>query len=119
MDLKGQELIEGALRTTALKSAWDDIIAFNNKHFQSWRSLSEIYYSNAIAGEAGGLCNMVKKRLGGGTKGNMPDESDMMYELADIFIYLVLMAESKGHNENDFAMVVMAKMEENRRRMVR
>lgn len=47
-----------------------------------------IYWSNALAGEVGELCNLVKKQYRDGTF----LEVEMAEELADVFIYVVLMA---------------------------
>lgn len=106
-------------RSNCLTQVWDQIIRFNEKYYPNWRLSNEVELSNALAGEVGEVCNMVKHRIGGGTK-NDPTISDyeLLKELADVFIYIQLMVETRGHDITTFAEVTMDKIEENHKRMM-
>lgn len=74
-----------------------------NHHIQSW-SLSD--WMAAVAGEVGEAANVVKKlnRIRDGIPGNRPDETKdalehaLCDELADVYIYLDLLAQRIGLN---------------------
>ena len=100
-----------------LKDRWQRLLKFNDKYFPGWRNTELIYYSNAIAGEAGELCNKVKKLYGGGTSGDMPEPEELMEEIADIFIYLMLISEKLGNDDELFLYKLDDKMDENEARM--
>lgn len=59
---------------------------------------SVLYYSNALAGEVGELCNVVKKleREKLGKIGSRAALSDLAKEIADVQIYLDLLAHEAG-----------------------
>lgn len=101
-----------------LGEAWRDIIAFDDKRFKGWRDLVEVYWGNALAGEVGELCNLLKKRAHGGTKGDAPTKANVVEELADVFIYLVLTTERLGIAYPEFRDAVSAKMDRNEERVV-
>lgn len=89
-------------RDKCLTEVWDRLIKFDDEHFPGWREEGEVYYTNALAGEVGELCNKVKHRLGGGTKpGPPPSLEDLMEEVADVFIYLSLFVERIGKHSFD------------------
>ena len=68
-------------------TSWEDIISFNEKYFLDWRNVSEVHYSNAMAGEVGEVCDGTKKRVGGGTKGTVISEFFWgLKELLDAFL---------------------------------
>ena len=97
---------------------WREICLFNDKYFPNWRRVDEIYYTNALAGEVGELCGMVKKRVGGGTSNKaIPTIIDMMEEIADIMIYLSLMVEKLGQADSVLEGFIMSKIEKNIERM--
>ena len=52
---------------------WYQILAFNDKYFPKWRETDPVYYSNALAGETGEVCNAIKHMIGGGTNRIPPD----------------------------------------------
>ena len=54
-----------------------------------------IYLSNAIAGEAGEICNLVKKHYRSGETGYL---DDVRCELPDILIYICMMANELGYD---------------------
>lgn len=60
--------------------------------------LSLSYFGNAIAGEVGEACNVIKKiereRLG--LRGSRANISDLAEELADVIIYMDLLAADCG-----------------------
>lgn len=104
-------------RTNCMTDAWDNIIKFNNKYFPDWRSVEEIYYSNAIAGEAGEICNAVKHRCGGGTNKKQVSTHELMDEIADTFIYLELLIEKQGLDVTSLAYAINSKVKKNIERM--
>ncbi len=97
---------------------WDEIITFKDEFFPGWRETPLIYLSNALAGEAGEVCNAVKHRLGGGTHKSNPTDAKLLEEAADVFIYLVLLAEvlEEGGKEA-FIRAGYRKLKINERRM--
>ena len=106
---------------TALSVAWQDIIDFNDEHFPRWRETDLIYLTNAMAGEVGEVCGDAKRMAGGGTKSfkekPRPSPKQLLTEVADVFIYSILIAEGLGYGQEEFASVVMDKMAVNRERM--
>jgi NTP pyrophosphatase (non-canonical NTP hydrolase) len=98
-----------------LKEMWELILKFNNKHFPKWRSREPIYYSNALAGESGEVCNAVKKWHGGGTNLHLSHrdlEFKILEECADVFIYMVLLIETLDYSRIDFEQAFNDKLEE-------
>ena len=91
---------------------------FNDKYFPGWREWENIYYSNAVAGEAGELCNVVKKSIGGGTKHDLRSpaefDRDIKEEIADMAIYLHIFALKLG---TKLDALIRLKMKELERRM--
>ncbi|MFQ5883854.1 MAG: MazG nucleotide pyrophosphohydrolase domain-containing protein [Thermoplasmata archaeon] len=61
------------------------------------RSASVQYWCLALAGEVGELCNLVKKE----TRDQVSLEDQIFEELADILIYLCMMANSVGVDLED------------------
>ena len=104
-------------RRTCMTEIWDKILAFNNKYFPNWKSTEEVFYSNALAGEVGEVCNTIKHRAGGGTNVSSPSEYELLEELADVFIYMELLIELRGHDITTFAGVIEDKIEKNRQRI--
>lgn len=104
-------------RKTCMTTAWDEIIKFNETYFPGWRGINEIYYSNALAGEVGEVCNMVKHRVGGGTNKSKPSDHELMDELADVFIYLELLVEKRGLDVTSLADAIHSKVQTNILRM--
>jgi NTP pyrophosphatase (non-canonical NTP hydrolase) len=96
---------------------WHKLNQFQIKYFPGWRATSEVYYSNALAGECGEVCNMVKHRAGGGTNKNNPSDYKLLRELADVFIYLFLLVEYHGHDITSFIRVLDEKIDDNAARM--
>lgn len=101
----------------SLDEAWREIVAFNDAYFPHWRTVADIYWSNALAGEVGELCNATKKRAGGGTKGDLITDGQLIQELADVFIYWMLTVEKINGPPTDFLRALSLKMDENERRM--
>ena len=88
---------------------------FNNTYFKNWKKTELIYYSNAIAGEVGELCNLVKKEYGGGTNNDMTVDKlheHMLDEIADIYIYLIMISKKLGvgHSQETFDDVIRHKL---------
>jgi hypothetical protein len=57
-------MIDRKDRRMCMTAAWDEVIQFNERYFPGWRRTSEVFYSNALAGEVGEVCNMTKHRAG-------------------------------------------------------
>jgi len=100
-------------RRTCMTEVWDEITKFNDMHFAGWREGNPVYYSNALAGEVGEVCNIVKHRDGGGTKNVHPTDLELLEELADVFIYLHMLVESVSEGAHDitsFAGAIRSKL---------
>lgn len=74
-----------------------DLAAANELRQQEWdprKQLTLLYFSNALAGEVGEACNVVKKlerdRLG--LRGSHATIAELAEELADVVIYAALLA---------------------------
>ena len=98
---------------TNLHDTWKKLLAFNRKYFPKWRATKEIYYSNALAGEVGEICNAVKHRDGGGTHKTQVTNDKLLEECADVFIYLHMLVEKLGCNNERFAEVINKKIQKN------
>jgi NTP pyrophosphatase (non-canonical NTP hydrolase) len=86
---------------------FDHVSTLNSKRSLQWRGDKEWSLSDwavALAGEAGELCNVVKKlnRIRDELPGNKPGvtkeslEKELIGEIADIYLYLDLFAEAAG-----------------------
>ena len=90
---------------------WEEILKFNNEYFPDWRDVNPVYYSNALAGEVGEICNAVKHLIGGGTNQHDTNPVEIGEEGIDVLIYLVLLVEKLGINEGMFQILFEEKME--------
>jgi NTP pyrophosphatase (non-canonical NTP hydrolase) len=98
---------------------WEAVVAFNDRYFPGWRGQDLVYYSNALAGEAGEFCGLVKKAAGGGTSNKAPPtRAEMLEELSDVWLYLVLAALRVGADEHEFRAAIRAKMRVNEERLL-
>ncbi len=104
-------------RQKCMTEVWDNILKFNEDYFPGWRNTEEVYYSNALAGEVGEVCNSTKHRTNGGTKTKTISDYELMEELADCFIYMELIIEKHGHDITTFAGVIQDKINKNKERM--
>ena len=59
------------------------------------------YWGNALAGEVGEVCNLVKKM----ERDQVDLSPEILEELADVFIYLVLLARQFPHLELEKAIL--------------
>jgi len=100
-----------------MKEIWNKVIKFNDKYFPGWREIPLVYYSNALAGETGELCNLVKHALGGGTNKRKVSPREFALEASDILIYLILFLERAGITKEKFEELFNFKMKVNRERM--
>lgn len=85
-----------------------DVSKVNRQRCDRWHSGSEPWsssdWTNALAGEVGELCNVVKKirchESGAGTGYNTPDMTTLLAsvkdEIADVYLYLDLVAYHFG-----------------------
>jgi len=94
-----------------VRSVWKRILEFNNKYFTNWREAHPIFYSNAMAGELGEICSMIKRMAGGGTnkKGTVLGH-DVVTECVDLLIYMVLLVENLGFHCSDFKAALDSKI---------
>jgi NTP pyrophosphatase (non-canonical NTP hydrolase) len=74
---------------------------YNEKRQQEWDQgevISLEYLGNAIAGETGEACNVIKKivRQRAGLRGSQATPGDLANELADIIIYADLIARKEN-----------------------
>ena len=114
------------------QAAWEEEVKFQDLMFPGWREWTKSFVSNALAGEGGEftevllrfqvaqgkVSNLAKKLDGGGTnkvKSITPEV--VIEELADVYIYLILLAELLGHNGEQFGGVVLKKIAKNYDRM--
>lgn len=104
-----------------LRESWDEIVGFNDAYFGDWRHAPLPFLTNALAGEAGELCNSAKHLIGGGTHQVAVDQDMLLAEAADVFVYLALIVEwvagGDGLTANRFAYAIRKKMQVNRERM--
>jgi NTP pyrophosphatase (non-canonical NTP hydrolase) len=89
----------------------DDLRDANYTRQKEWDSehqLTEEYFGNALAGEVGEACNVVKKlaRQRMGLVGSKASTEDLGEELADVIIYADLLAQ---HYNIDIAEAVRRK----------
>ena len=100
-----------------MKEYWNKILKFNDKNFPNWRQqvkgiTSSVYFSNALAGEVGEICNMTKHMVGGGTNRHEVNRFDLALEIVDVFIYLVLLTEGIGFGLQEFDIAFNDKLRE-------
>ncbi len=71
--------------------------------WESGTSFSLEYLGNAMAGECGEACNVIKKLVRNrlGARGNTATVADLGEELADIIIYADLIARKEGIDLGD------------------
>ncbi len=93
-----------------LLDAWQAVLQFNDVHFHGWRGEHPVFLSNALAGETGEVCEATKHQAGGGTNRRQVADREIVIELADVFIYSVLLAERLGYNAETFGQVVLDKI---------
>lgn len=91
-------------------SLWSSIIEFNDLFFPEWRKREPMYISNALAGETGEICNAVKHLAGLGTKKVQVDINDVGIEAFDIVVYLVMLLERLGIDEEMFLKLSQRKL---------
>lgn len=103
--------------TRDLNAMWRDVCDFNDRYFPNWRTSDFRLVSNALAGEVGEVCDATKHQYGGGTHRRVVTHRHVIEELADVFVYLVLLSEGEGWDVHAFASAVEDKMAENRRRV--
>ena len=72
---------------------------FQDEHFDGWRDTNLGYYGLAISGEVGEMNNLIKKEIRDGD-----DHRELIKEeLADVFIYTLILAARLGMNlEKEF-----------------
>jgi NTP pyrophosphatase (non-canonical NTP hydrolase) len=83
--------------------SFDELRAANARRQDEWEDgttepFGMLYHSNALAGEVGEACNVVKKleRQRRGARGSNSTIQALADELADVIIYADLLARSAG-----------------------
>lgn len=81
--------------------SFDSLRNYNTARQLLWdkdNKFSVLYYSNALAGEVGEACNIVKKmeRQALGLIGSRAYSVDLADEIADVIIYADLLAKEAG-----------------------
>ena len=105
-----------------IKKIFEVIRTFNDKYMKEWENRHIICYTNAIAGEAGELCNSAKHFSGGGTNSNRIGLSEQHYkneimeEMADIIIYCCILTMRLNLNHIDLLNAIHKKLKEVRHR---
>lgn len=101
-----------------LDDAWNKIMDVQKDFFPRWNNLPEIYYGNAIAGEVGELCSLIKTRAGGGSRIKpRPTVTDVLEESSDIAIYLILLMSKLDVTPQEFLCHLEQKINAVRTRM--
>ena len=92
------------IQIKTLDSLYSEIIKFQPSIRKDWKEETPIYFSNALAGETGEICNLVKKLSGGGSKKMLKEQvlEKIKYEFGDVFAYLILLSENLGFTKEDF-----------------
>jgi NTP pyrophosphatase (non-canonical NTP hydrolase) len=93
---------------------WTKVVGVNDKFFAAWRLANPAYMTNALAGEIGEACNITKKLAGGGSHDRLTPEQLILKlkdEIADIFIYTILLSETIGMNYFGFRAMVSGKLD--------
>jgi len=112
------ELQAGGLKSPSFDEVFMRIISLDDQFIENWRALPLIYWTNAMAGEVGELCNQAKKLAGGGTKGDGSSVAKIKEEIADTFTYIVLIWAGLGGTPQELIQEVLAKNEVNRQRLI-
>jgi NTP pyrophosphatase (non-canonical NTP hydrolase) len=73
----------------------------NALHFPDCAKWEEAHWGNALAGEAGELCNIIKKRHRGWKESDNISDEEVGKEIADIICYCDLLAGKIGKNLAD------------------
>lgn len=100
---------------------WHRILDFNDRHFPDWRNTLPIFLSNAMAGEVGEVCSVIKRLYGGGTNNAQKPpvtKEEVAEEVFDVLVYGILLCEVLGVDYTAFESVVDKKMGELEKRMV-
>ena len=102
------------------ETPWHLVVEFNDKHFPRWRKTPPVSLSNALAGETGEVCSVIKRMEGGGTNNHnhpAPTTEELLEEMADVYIYMILLAEVHGVNQEKFDDAMIAKITKITKRM--
>jgi len=112
-----ESVVSGVVNT--MLNVWNAILDFNDRWFPKWRKTDPIYYSNALAGESGEVCNAIKHMVGGGTNKMTPEQARLkaVDETVDVLIYMTLLLERLGVDQHGFIAAFKKKMTENEHRM--
>jgi NTP pyrophosphatase (non-canonical NTP hydrolase) len=70
----------------------------NREYFADCKEWLEVDWGNAIAGEVGELCNMIKKRRRSWKDSDRIPDVELGKEIADAICYLDLLADKLGLN---------------------
>ena len=104
--------------TNELKKIWGLVINLNSKYFINPKKMHEIYLTNALCGECGELANKAKHRHNGGSKITNDTDEDVLFELCDIFAYMVMLCIKLNVDYSDFFIMFKEKNKIVEKRMI-
>lgn len=92
--------------------------AFEDKFFPGWRNWPLIYWTNALAAEAGKLAAIMRAtEFGGGTRDRDPSPDEILDQAVDARIVLENLRLAFGWTQGEFDAAVQKKCEINAARM--
>jgi len=91
--------------------SWKEITEINDQKHPGWRKKHPVWFSNALAGEAGEVCEAIKHMYGGGTNKKTVVPKDVAFEAFDLYVYMVMLLESLGISCADFDKISKEKLE--------
>jgi len=101
-----------------LDSLFVEVDEFQDAFFPNYKDAELVYYTNALAGEVGELCNLAKKRAGGGCSNpTIEIREELLDELSDIMIYSLLLYRYFDISPLEATNRIRVKMESNALRL--
>ena len=101
-----------------MEKIFERIQKSNDIHIEKWMETNLMFYTNALAGEVGELCNTTKHSYGGGTNpskiGLSPEyyQKEMLAELADVMNYIAIITMRMGLTLDDLLKAQNKKLDE-------
>jgi len=102
-----------------LNDIFIEVEEFQFHFFSNWREWPLVFFTNAIAGETGEMCELTKKLYGGGccVQDDEKMKEQLKEELVDTYIYIILLAEKLNMTPYDLEDMVRNKMTLNASRL--
>lgn len=100
------------MKLKSLDEVWREIEIFNDTNFPDWRTWDWRITSNALAGEAGEICDGTKHAYGGGTNSatGKITRRDIAKEVFDVFVYSVLLIGAMEYTKEDYLEICKEKL---------